>query len=94
MEVERQSMKKSRKKLDAFFAPPYIIVERIQKHMQSKTDKKVYQEDVGSALGIPPHVLTVMKARGSTSIPIFAVKWCLENGLDVSKFVERNNNEV
>ena len=83
-------MKRARKKLDDFLATPHEIVLRIQKEMQAmEPDRKIWQKDVAVAFGFDENVLTTMKNRGSTSIPIFAVKWCLENGLDVAKFVSR-----
>lgn len=82
-------MKIARKKLNEFFAEPGVIVKRIQDHLQASTSIVILQEDVGAVLRVPPNVLTVMKGRGSTSIAMFAVKWCLENGLDVAQFVER-----
>lgn len=82
-------MKTSRKTVDEFFAPPHEIVERIKVYLQDKTHEKVYQEDVGAALGIPPNVITVLKTRKAQSFLPFAFKWCLENGLDVSEFCER-----
>jgi len=86
---KRPCMKSARKSIDEFFAEPYIIVERIQEHLQSLTPEKVFQEDVGAELGIPPNVLSILKTRKAQSFLPFAFKWCLDNGLDISKFCER-----
>lgn len=82
-------MEQARKECDNFFAPNYIIVERIRAYLQEEEYDKVFQEDVAVALRLPPNTLTVLKNRNASSFLPFVFKWCLENGLDVSKFTER-----
>lgn len=86
---KRPCMKTARNTVNEFFAPPHVIVDRILVYLQDKTTERVYQEDVGAELGIPPTVLSTLKTRKAQSFLPFAFKWCLENGLDVSKFCER-----
>lgn len=86
---ERFNMKKAREECDSFFAPNYIIVDRIKAHLQEDEFDTVFQEDVAYVLRIPPNVLAVLKNRNASSFLPFAFKWCIENGLDVAKFTER-----
>ena len=83
-------MKKARADCDAFFAPNYEIVERIKTHLQEDEFNTIFQEDVAHKLKLPPNVLTVLKNRNASSFLPFVFKWCIENGLDVAKFTEKN----
>lgn len=86
---QRFNMYQARKECDAFFAPNYEIVERIKLHLQKDEFDTVFQEDVAYALKLPPNTLTVLKNRNASSFLPFVFKWCLENGLDLSKFTEK-----
>jgi hypothetical protein len=84
-----QLMKDSRNEVAKYFAYNQTIINRIQAYLQEKTDTKVWQEDVAHALRLPPNTLTVLKTRNAYSFLPFAVKWCIENDIDVKKFLLR-----
>jgi hypothetical protein len=71
-------------------SPTWEIIENIRFYLAHKSKRTISEKDIAKELGLNYNSLANLKARGTRTILMYVVVFCVKNNLDIRNFVRKS----